>query len=86
LYYTNHLTNDNTKKMNQTQTKRGGRGAAKKPKEPKEVFVQTSMRLPEKFMGEVDDYRWAKRKPSFTKALIELAQIGLQHTNHNQVH
>ena len=69
--------------MDTTQTKDL---AGKAAKQPKETFVQTSMRLPEKFMHEVDDYRWTRRKTSFTKALIELAQIGLQHTNHNQVH
>lgn len=64
--------------MDSTQTKALTRKAKK---EPKEVFVQTSMRLPASFINDVNEHRWLNRKPSFTKALIELAQIGLQYQN-----
>ncbi len=60
--------------MDATQEKEARRVGRK----PKAESVQTSIRLPKEFVAQVDEYRWTKRKPTFAKALIELAQIGLQ--------
>jgi hypothetical protein len=37
-----------------------------------------AVRLPQSVIDEVNEYRWAARKSSFTQALIELARVGLE--------